>query len=127
MPEEGPGGTFQRGMRTEAITTAADGNAAVYGMLWNRLPGAFQIRITAVKGQVRAGTVVSQYISDTPQPKAAGVGRSRKKWLAIAAVVGGGAVAGIAAARIGSSPAQASAPAPPPQIGMPTITVGKPQ
>jgi hypothetical protein len=127
MPEEGPGGTFQRGMRTEAVTTTVDGNAAVYGIVWNRLPGAFQVRVTAVKGQVRAGTVVSQYISDTPQLKAAGAGRSRKKWLAIAAAVGGGAAAGIVAARSGSSPSSASTTAPPPQIGMPTITVGRPQ
>jgi hypothetical protein len=126
LPEEGPGGVFPRGMRTEVVTTAADGNAVVQGMVWNRLPGAFQIRITAVKGQVRAGTVVSQYISDAPQAKAVRAGSSRAKWLTIAAI-GAGAAVGIAVGMAGSSQPSASASnVPPPYIGAPTISIGAP-
>lgn len=128
LPEEGPSGTFARGMKTDVTTTVADGRAAVYGMVWNRLPGPFQIRVTAIKGQIRAGTIVSQYISDAPAAKEARVGSNgRRKWATIAVLVGGGAAAALVAGSR-KSPSAAAAPpaAPPPQIGMPTISIGKP-
>ena len=125
MPEEGPGGVFARGMRTEVVTTAADGHAIVDGIVWNRLPGAFQIRITVVKGQVRAGTIISQYISDAPQPRGLSNGAARKKWIAVTAIAAG-AAAGIAAGMSNSAPAATAPSTPPPQIGPPTITLGKP-
>jgi hypothetical protein len=127
MPEEGPGGIFMRGMKTEIVTTAADGRAAVYGMQWNRLTGPFQIRITAVKGEIRAGTTSSQYISDAPAIRNGPTARnSRRKWLAIAAVVGAGAAAGISIGVLRQSKSAGQTSGPPPQIGMPTITVGRP-
>ena len=51
---------FSTGGRTEIAATHADGRAAVWGMQWNRTAGPFEIRITAVKGQARAGVVSSQ-------------------------------------------------------------------
>jgi hypothetical protein len=126
MPEEGPGGLFARGMRTEVATTAADGHAIIHGVIWNRLPGAFQIRITAVKGQVRAGTIVSQYISDSPQTARLSTGASRKKWLAVTAIAAGAAAGIVAGMSKSPAPAAGSPPVPPPQIGLPTITLGKP-
>jgi len=51
LPAEGPGGVFSSGGRTEIAATRADGRAAVWGMQWNHTAGAFEIRITAVKGQ----------------------------------------------------------------------------
>jgi hypothetical protein len=115
-------------MRTEVASTGADGTAAVTGMVWNRLPGAFQIRVTAMKGDVRAGTVLSQYISDIPQSKSAGIGRSNRKLITFAVMVGAGAAAGIVLGRGGRSSQPSNAgPAPlPPQIGMPTILIGTP-
>jgi hypothetical protein len=127
MPEEGPGGLFAGGMRTEVVTTRADGNAVVRGITWNRAPGAFHVRVTAVKGQVRAGTIIAQYISDAPQPKAGPGAPTRRKWIAIAAIVGGGAAAGVVVGLGRSSQSAATAPtAPPPTIGAPTIAIGRP-
>jgi hypothetical protein len=113
-------------MRTEVVTTGADGNAIVQDLVWNRMPGAFQIRITAVKDQIRAGTVVSQYISNAPQPKISHSGAPRRKWLVIAAIAGA-AAAGLAAGTSKSSePPAAVTTLPPPHIGAPTISLGKP-
>lgn len=128
LPEEGPGGVFARGMRTEIATTTPDGRAAVYGLECNGNPGPFQIRVTAVKDQVRAGLIVSQYVSNKAT---AAVGkslrpRSRRKWW-ITAGIAAGAAAGAVLATSGQSKAgPAATSAPPPQIGLPTITVGRP-
>ena len=127
LPEEGPGGVFAKGMRTEVVTTGPDGSALVQGVVWNRLPGAFQIRITAIKGQIRAGTVLSQYISNAPEGARLTGGSSGKKWLVVAAIAAG-AAAGLAAglSKSPSTPAGTVPTSPPPQIGAPTITLGRP-
>src|SRR5579863_7498314 len=77
LPAEGPSGVFSTGGRTEIAATRADGRAAVWGMQWNRTAGPFEIRITAVKGQARAGVVSSQSLSSAPMARDAGVGKSR--------------------------------------------------
>jgi hypothetical protein len=127
LPDEGPTGTFSRGMKTDLVVTTEEGRAAVYDIVWNRMPGPLSLRVTAVKGEVRAGTVIAQSIVAGPARKnAAGARRGRGKWIAIAAAVGGGAAAG--AVILGrSKPAPAtSPPTPPPQIGPPAITIGRP-
>jgi hypothetical protein len=48
LPEEGPGGLFGTGLRTEVVTTGPDGRATVWGMQWNKTAGPVQIRITAI-------------------------------------------------------------------------------
>src|SRR5580658_1280531 len=65
LPEDGAGGVFSSGLRTEVITTGADGKATVWGMQWNKTAGPVEIRITAVKDQARAGIVSTQYLSDS--------------------------------------------------------------
>jgi hypothetical protein len=138
LPEEGPGGVFGNGMRTEVAVTDSHGNASVHGLQLNRASGPFQIRIVASKEQARAGMVSFQYIAGTGSgavpgghPATAGSSHGYRKWIVVALVVGGGAAAGIlAAGRSGSTPAP-SAPTTPAQtvtltIGAPTITVGKP-
>jgi hypothetical protein len=132
LPEEGPGGQFETGMKTEVVITTADGRAAVHGIRWNRIAGPFQIRITAVKGESRAGAVCSQYISDTPVKSAAiGNGSGKTKWIAIiAAAAGGAAAAGVLTAKGATSHAPGAVAAPPSvvstSIGMPTLTVTRP-
>ena len=64
LPDDGPTGTFSSGMPTEAVTTSADGRANVWGMQWNRVTGPLEVRITAAKGQARAGTVCGLYLSN---------------------------------------------------------------
>ena len=125
LPGEGPTGKFSSGGRTEIATTRADGRASVWGMQWNRTPGAFEIRITAAKGKTRAGIVCSQYLTDSPE--AAHVRSGNHKWLWIALAVGGAAAGGAAAAAMRGKPGDASTPASTGvQIGAPTISLGHP-
>ena len=139
LPADGPGGTFAGGGRTEIVTTKADGIASVWGMQWNKTAGTFEIKVTASKGQARAGLAVTQYLTDnmksvsTEKVKAGGEGtftashHSATKWIIIAGIIGGGAAAGIG---LRSSPKTAAAPAGPTttplSIGTPSITVGHP-
>jgi len=131
LPAEGPGGVFSSGARTEIAATHADGRAAVWGMQWNRTAGPFEIRITAVKGQARAGVVSSQSLSNAPEVRAAEAGkfhaaRSGHKliWISLAvAGVAAAAVVGIAARKTSSATA-ASSSVTPLKIGTPTIGLG---
>ena len=73
LPEDGPGGTFVNGLRTEVVITDARGRASLHGLLANRIPGRFQIRILASKEQARAGTVSFQYVAEPRGGAAAAV------------------------------------------------------
>jgi hypothetical protein len=66
LPEEGPGGTFLNGLRTDLSITDASGRANVRGLQVNRIPGQFTIRVTAAKDQARAGVVVNQWVRSSP-------------------------------------------------------------
>jgi hypothetical protein len=135
LPEDGPGGTFTNGLRTEIVITDARGRAGLHGLQANRIPGRFQLRILASKEQARAGTVSFQYVAPPKGGTAVAATASpasRRKWIVIGIGLAGGAVAGLMAAH-GSSPSPAAAPvaapvAVPPSltIGAPSITVGKP-
>ena len=135
LPEDGPGGTFANGLRTDIVITDGHGRASLHGLQANRIGGRFQVRVLASKEQARAGIVSFQYVAE-PKSAAAATATattsppSHRKWIAIGAGILGGAVVGLMASR-GSSPQAAAAPvvvAPPPvlTIGTPTITVGKP-
>lgn len=132
LPDEGPTGTFSSGMRTEVIGTGSDGRATAWGMQWNGVTGRMEVRITAAKGQARAGAIcglsltnklVSNEPRDTSGPSA--FARHRKIWIGVA--IAAGAFAGAAAATSRGTPAGA-APATinAPQIGTPSIIIGKP-
>jgi hypothetical protein len=131
LPADGPGGVFASGSRTEIATTRADGRASVWGMQWNRTAGPFEIRITAIKGQARAGTVSSQYLSDAPAAAQLAPGKIRTGWgshkiLWISLAIAGAAVAGVAASSGGKTAAASSAATSAVQIGTPTISLGRP-
>jgi len=147
LPEDGPGGVFAGGLRTEVESTDSGGLASLRGMRLNRISGSFQIRIFASKEQARAGVISSQYIADARSEVAAKARSGWRKWIAVAALVGAGAAAGILAAgrtgaaasalppaaaptapTISTTPATAATPTTPaaPSIGLPTITVGMP-
>ncbi len=140
LPDDGPAGVFASGMKTEVVVTGADGRAAVWGIQWNRTAGPFQVRVTTVKGQSRAGVVIPHYLSDAViekpsagMPIAAG-GHSRGRWfyaalLVTAGVAAGGAAMGLSRySKSAAPPAAAEAlTAPATQIGAPsTIVIGKP-
>ena len=130
LPDTGPTGTFSSGTRTEIVTTRGDGRAGVWGMQWNRIAGSLEIRITALKGQTRAGTVCQMYLSDSPEARAgtARVGPRGHKWLWIGLAIGGAAAAGIAGTALAGKPASAAGAATPQSvtIGTPAIVVGHP-
>ncbi len=139
LPDEGPGGVFANGMKTEVVITSPDGRAALWGMQWNRVEGPFQIRVTAAKGQARAGTVVSQYLSLAVASKQSGPtaprtvaapGRPRSRWLWIGVLVAGSAVGGGLAAGLAKSSktnaAATTSTTPTLTVGTPVVTIGKP-
>lgn len=137
LPEDGPTGTFSSGMQTEAATTAADGRANVWGMQWNRTSGPLEVRITAAKGQARAGTVCGLYLSASDsrnaEPRIAGQSngvlsrwRSHKKiWIGVG--IAAAAFVGVAAISGRGTPSVATAAGVnAPKIGTPSIIIGKP-
>ena len=124
LPAEGPGGVFSSGSRSQIAATRADGRAAVWGMQWNRTAGPFEIRITAVKGQARAGVVSSQSLSNAPAARDTGAGklhaaRGSHKLLWISLVVAGAAAAGVAGIAARKSSAAAASSVTPLKIGRP--------
>ncbi|HTW64487.1 MAG TPA: hypothetical protein VME17_07725 [Bryobacteraceae bacterium] len=130
LPDDGATGTFNSGLRTEIVTTGADGRATVWGMQWNKTPGPVEIRITAIKEQARAGIISTQYLSDSVAPKSGGEGVFKAshghKWLWLAAIAGAaGAGAAFAFSR-GSSPASTTSAVTGLSIGSPSIIVGHP-
>jgi hypothetical protein len=133
LPDDGPTGAFSSGMRTEIVTTGADGRANVWGMQWNRVTGPLEVRITAAKGQARAGTVCALYLADSAVPAEHGNagprnsvlrrwGSHRKIWIG----VGIAAAAFVSVAAISSRGTSSSSAVNAPQIGTPTIIIGKP-
>jgi len=140
LPEEGPGGTFGNGLRTEVVISDARGRATLRTLQLNRTPGRFPIRIVASKEQARAGMVSFQYIADAPgssQSPRSAPSASRHhllKWVALAVLAGGAASVGImVAGRASSASSSSSAAASSTSttsagitIGAPALTVGKP-
>jgi hypothetical protein len=135
LPGDGPSGTFSSGTQTEIVTTGADGRASVWGMQWNRMTGPLEVRITAAKGQARAGTVCGLYLSNalvSSEPRigkksqpAGGWRSHRMIW--IGAGIAAAAFVGVAAVSSRGTPSAASpASVNAPQIGTPTIIIGKP-
>lgn len=128
LPEEGPSGTFSNGSRIEIVTTKADGKASAWGMQWNRTEGSFEIRITAMKGQARAGTVCAVYLSkataETGSSTPVKLARNHKwMWITLA-VAGGAGVAVAVGALAGKSSTPVGPTTTPTTIGTPTIVIG---
>lgn len=130
LPDLGATGVFSSGARTEIVNTGEDGRATVWGMRWNRTPGDVQVKITAAKDGVRAGTVSTQHLSDHVAADNLGPrigGGRRSKVLIIGLIAAGAAAGGLAAgmARGGSS-APAAAPQTSLSIGRPSVIIGAP-
>jgi hypothetical protein len=127
LPEDGPGGAFSNKSKTQIATTGRDGRASVWGMQWNRTPGAFEVRITVAKGEARAGTVCSQSLTTASVPATRRSGGSHKWLWAALAVAGGAGAAVILAGRAGSGSSTNGTSSVVTYIGTPTITIGKQQ
>jgi hypothetical protein len=96
LPDQGAGGVFSNGSKTEVAASRANGHVQVWGMEWNRTPGPFEMRITAAKGDAHAGTILLSLAEagETSPPKAVSSGHFGHKWLWVA--LGVGAAAGAA-------------------------------
>lgn len=129
LPEEGASGVFSNGLTTEVMRTGPDGRATVREVRWNRISGPVRIRVTAVKDEARAGTVINQYIASAggrSSSRASFAPKSRGRLLKVVAIAGAAAVGfSVGYARHGSERA-APPQAPPLTIGPPAITVGRP-
>ena len=152
LPEQGASGIFGNGLRSELVTSTAEGRAVAWGIEWGKIAGPIEMRITAAKGEARAGTVTSLYITEgsasqvtrkaqaeAAHQAATATPKSRLKWITLTALIAGAAAGGVAAATgaskaptaLAATPVQ-SAPAASPtsqstfSLGAPTLTVGKP-
>jgi hypothetical protein len=129
LPNDGPGGTFSSGMRTEMVNTGADGRANAWGMQWSRATGPFDVHITVSKGEARAATVcrltLENAVADAGPIRTRGSSH-KKIWIGVgvatAAFVGVAAIAGHGASSTTTAAATVNAP----QIGMPSIIIGRP-
>jgi hypothetical protein len=131
LPGDGPSGMFNGNMRTDIVSTGPDGRASAGPIQWNRLPGAISIRLTASKSTVRAGALISQYLTDSPAVAARAGASGRSRWFTTALIIGGAGAGALAVAMVKSPGSSASAagspvPASPISIGTPSITVGRP-
>jgi hypothetical protein len=71
LPDDGPSGSFANGLSSTILTTGADGRAITSPISWNRLAGTAEIRITAVSGRLRAGTIATCRLSEAEPEKPA--------------------------------------------------------
>jgi len=141
LPEEGPGGTFGSGLRTDVTVTDTRGRATLHTVQLNHTPGRLAIRIVASKEQARAGMVSFQYIAEAANragtasaPKRGpSILRGPLRWVLLGVVATGGAAVttwaagrSTGAAPTATAPATAAPTAVGITIGSPTITVGKP-
>jgi len=152
LPENGPGGTFANGLRTDVAVTDEHGRAVAHALVLNRVPGELPIRIIATKEQATAGTLALATIGDPalaketrktgeggtkatavgygPRDISPGPGHGHKKLIVILGAVAAGAASGmLLRAEESKSGSTASGPqttATPPTIGSPTVSIGKP-
>jgi hypothetical protein len=133
LPDEGASGTFGSGLRTEIVTTGADGRATVWGMQWNKTPGPVEIRVTALKEQARAAIISTQYLSDSVAAATGGEGVFKAShgghpWLWVAAVAAAGAGVGAYLLLHNNSKSDATGVSPVTglSVGSPSIIVGAP-
>ncbi len=139
LPLDGAGGAFANGLTTEVVKTGADGRSVTSGVRWGRTDGPVEIRITAVKGNLRAGTVASVQVGGDGALPATAARRSpaverpkSRKWLILGVIAIGAAGAGFAGGRAASGKSGSSGsgggttPGDSVQIGTPSISIGKP-
>ena len=141
LPADGPSGHFASGLSSETVVTPANGRATVMGVLWNDQSGRLLLAVSAAfegeTAELEIPVEIGLHASHEPalanpvRPPSSGV---RKKWLILAATVGGAAALGVAASALhgASNPAAPVAQTPlpiasiPPVVGTPTIGISTP-
>jgi len=137
LPAEGSTGRFASGLTSESVVSGSDGRAAVLGIIWNAQPGPLTVTVYCTLGTEMAELEIPIEISarSSKEANAANPGRfpstgSNRKWLILAAVIGGGAAIG-AGAMLGHSSTSSSSgtitiTSVPPTVGTPSITITAP-
>ena len=122
LADHGASGVFSNGSRSMTLLTDSNGQAAMRGMVPNKMAGKMEIRVSARLGNLNADAVITQ----TNAAGAAGAGGAAisGKVIALIVVVAVGAVSGGVLATRGGS----STPATPtsPTTTVVTITAGAP-
>jgi hypothetical protein len=118
LPETGPGGAFTDGSKRAIAYTNSEGRAIARGLMPNMTPGKFQIMVNASFHGFTASATADQ-TNVLPEK-----GKSSSKLIAILAIAGGAAAAGVFAASAGGSSPQS--PASLPTRTATTITAGTP-
>jgi hypothetical protein len=141
LPAEGPSGHFASGLSSETVVTPSNGQATVMGILWNDQPGRLLLAVSATldgeTAELEIPVEIGLHAAHEPalanpvHPPSSGV---RKKWLILAATVGGAVALGVAASALhgASNPAEPVVQTPlpiasvPPVVGTPTIGISTP-
>jgi hypothetical protein len=127
LPDSGPGGVFANGSKSLMVYTDAQGQATAKGLQPNKTVGKFQIGVNATYKGLTASTTINQANATIGTAASTGVSG---KLIAILAIAGGAAAAGvIAATHSGNNPSSSpsSPPSTPISISAGTPTVGGPQ
>jgi hypothetical protein len=141
LPADGPSGHFASGLSSETVVTAANGQATVMGILWNDQSGRLLLAVSAAFGgetaeleipvEIGLHSAHEPALANPARPPSSGI---RKKWLILAATVGGAVALGVAASALrgASTPSEPVLQTPlpiasvPPVVGTPTIVIGTP-
>jgi hypothetical protein len=100
LPTSGASGEFEGGGKTVTVVSDDKGVAAVHGLKLNDVTGTMQILVNvAYRGQT-ASAVITEF---TVAPNGVSHGKSTGKWVAILALVGGGAAGAVFATRKSSA------------------------
>ncbi|HEY7617165.1 MAG TPA: hypothetical protein VH744_10205 [Terriglobales bacterium] len=122
LPSQGPSGSFPDGSKTLVVTTDAQGRAVARGLRPNSSIGKLEIHVNASSQGRTAKTLITQFNMDVRTDRGGGSG----KVVAIVALIGAGAAAGVVAG-LRNKNGSTSAPAVPPITITPgTGTVGAP-
>jgi hypothetical protein len=132
LPNFGPSGRFADGTASMLVWTDSQGRAAATGLVPNSTEGKFNIRVSATyAGKEGTATVLQENTAaDGPQQAQAAIDAKKKsnnKWIYIVVAGGGAAVAGIFAAKGGSSAPSGPAPPTPTSVTVGTVSVGGPR
>ena len=103
LPASGAGGVFGDGGSSLTLTTDDRGEAMARGLHANRIPGTFQIRVSASRGGRTATAAIAQTNVDPGS-------HTSSRTIAILAIVGGAAAGGAAVALRGGKGKAASSP-----------------
>jgi hypothetical protein len=121
LAEHGASGVFSNGSRSLTVLTDTNGQAAMRGMVPNKMAGKLEIRVSARLGNLNANAVITQTNAAGAAGAAAGAAISGKV-IALIVVVAAGAIGGTAyylATRGGSTPAAVTITAGTPTVGHP--------